>query len=202
MKSIWGYLVKAALIPAAALAVAACGGSGMPGMDHGSGNPAASVPLGANFNPADVQFAQMMIPHHRQAVEMADLAATRATDPEIKQLAAKIKGAQQPEIDTMTGWLTAWKQPSVQAAGHNMPGMGAMPGMMSEQDMAALRAASGAEFDRQFARMMIAHHNGAIQMARDVQKNGSNPDVKNLASAIEQAQAAEVQQLQKIVDRL
>ncbi len=203
MKSIWGYLVKAALIPAAALAVAACGGSDMPGMGHGNNTTPASVAPGANFNTADVQFAQMMIPHHQQAVEMADLAATRAADPEVKQLASAIKAAQQPEIDTMTGWLTAWKQPMAQPGGHNMPGMGgAMPGMMSEQDMAALMAASGTDFDRQFTRMMIAHHNGAIQMARDEQKNGSNPDVKRLAVQIEQTQTAEVQQLQKILDRL
>jgi uncharacterized protein (DUF305 family) len=158
MKSTWGYLVKVALIPVTALMMAACGGSGTPAMDHGNNTPAASA---AAFNTADVQFAQMMIPHHQQAVEMADLAATRAADPEIKQLAAIIKAARQPEIDTMTGWLTSWKQPTAQAGGHNMPGMGgAMPGMMSDQDMTALKAASSVDFDRQFARAMIARHNG------------------------------------------
>ncbi len=183
--------------------LAACGANTMPGMDHGNTtSPAVSVPAGAAFNAADVQFAQMMIPHHQQAVEMADLATTRASDPEIKQLAATIKGAQQPEIDTMTGWLTSWKQPTAQPGGHNMPGMGNMPGMMSEQDMTKLKSLSGNEFDREFARMMIAHHNGAIQMARDEQKDGSNPDAKRLATMIEQAQTTEVAQLQKILDRL
>jgi uncharacterized protein (DUF305 family) len=202
MKNVWGYRLSGALILATALGLSACGGSDMPGIDHGNGNTPASVVPGANFNTADVQFAQMMIPHHQQAVQMAELATTRATDPEIKQLAAAIKVAQQPEIDTMTGWLTAWKQPTAQPGGHNMPGMGAMPGMMSEQDMTMLKGMSGVDFDRQFARMMIAHHNGAIQMARDVQKNGSNPDVKRLAVTIEQTQTTEVQQLQKILDRL
>lgn len=187
----------AVTVAAAGLSVlAACSSGGsMPEMDHPNNTSAA-------FNTADVQFAQMMIPHHQQAVEMAGLAATRASDPEIKQLATAIKGAQQPEIDTMTGWLTSWKQPSAQAGGHNMPGMGAMPGMMSEQDMTKLKSLFGKDFDREFARMMIAHHNGAIQMARDEQKNGSNPDTKRLAVMIEQAQTTEVIALQKILDRL
>lgn len=191
-----------AAAPVAALAIAACGSGGgdhgnMPGMQT-----PASVSPGAAFNTADVQFAQMMIVHHRQAVEMADLAATRASDPEIKQLAATIKAAQQPEIDTMTGWLQAWGQPTAQAGGHNMPGMGAMPGEMSEADMNQLKGMSGVDFDRQFARMMIAHHNGAIQMARDVATNGSDEQVKRLAVQIEQSQTTEVQQLQQILDRL
>ncbi len=200
MKSIIRYGLSPALILAAAPGVAACGDSGgdsgMGGMDHGGsgGNPSASVAPGANFNSADVTFAQMMIPHHRQAVEMAELAATRAADPEIKQLATAIKGAQQPEIDLMTGWLTSWGQaPEHMGSGH---------GMMSEHDMGSLKSLSGTEFDKEFARMMIAHHDGAIEMARDVQQHGTNSDVKRLASAIEQAQAAEVQQMQKILDRL
>lgn len=192
------YLFTLAIVPAAALGLSACG-DGMPGMDHGS---STTAPAGASFNDADVQFAQMMIVHHQQAVEMADLAATRADDPEVKTLATAIKAAQQPEVDTMTEWLTSWKQPTAQPGGHNMPGMGAMPGLMSEADMTTLKGSSAVDFDRQFARMMIAHHNGAIQMARDVQKNGNNPDVKRLAVMIEQTQTSEVAQLQTILDRL
>lgn len=196
MKRFGGYLVTLALLPV----IAACGG----GADHGGSHamPETSASPGDGYATADVEFAQMMIVHHQQAVQMSDLAATRASDPEIKQLAVTIKAAQQPEIDTMAGWLTDWKQPTAMPGGHNMPGMGDMPGMMSDQDMAMLLAASGIDFDRHFTRMMIAHHNGAIQMARDVQRSGSNPDVKRLAVLIEQAQAGEVQQLQAILDRL
>lgn len=172
----------------------------MPGMDHGkTGNPASSSTV---FNTGDVQFSQMMIVHHGQAVEMADLAATRASDPELKQLAAAIKAAQQPEIDTMASWLKTWGQPTAMAGGHNMPGMDTMPGQMSAEDMNKLKTASGVDFDRMFARMMIAHHNGAIQMARDVQKNGTSAEVKRLAVQIEQAQTTEVGTLQAILDRL
>lgn len=193
-----------AVIPITALTIAACGGSddsGMPGMDHGSASsPTAAT--GGDHSTADVEFAQMMIAHHQQAVQMSTLAETRANDPELKQLAAQIKAAQQPEIDTMTGWLTTWGQPTAQPSGHNMPGMGAMPGMMSDAEMQQLQAAKGADFDRMFARMMIAHHSGAIQMANDELKNGDNTDAKTLAQQVVTSQSAEVTQLQKILDRL
>jgi uncharacterized protein (DUF305 family) len=197
---------RALLAGAAAVAtlalVGACGGSDMGGMDHGSGQGSNSAAANASFNDADVQFAQMMIPHHEQAVQMATLAQTKASDPELKQLAAQIKAAQDPEITTMAGWLAAWGKPSAAAGGHNMPGMSGMPGMMSEEEMTALSGATGVEFDRLFARGMIAHHNGAIQMAKDEQANGKNAEAKSLAAAIEKAQADEVTKLQKILDRL
>lgn len=201
----------------ALLVTAACGGGDdMDGMEHGNSSQSTSTSSSANatFNDADVMFAQMMIPHHEQAVEMADLAPTRANDPELKDLAAKIKAAQDPEITTMKGWLTAWGKPTEapsnhsmpgmsSAPGHNMPGMNSdMPGMMSEQEMADLEAAKGTAFDKKFAQMMIAHHNGAIEMAKTEQANGSNPEAKALAAKIASDQAAEVQTLQKILDRL
>lgn len=198
-------LLPAAVAGVAALALAAgCGnsnGGDMPGMDHGSGATATTAPpvSGAAFNDADVTFAQMMIPHHKQAVQMAGLAASRASDPEIKQLAAQIKAAQDPEIKTMTGWLTAWGRPVEPPQGH---GGHAMPGMMSDAEMTKLTAASGKDFDRMFAQMMIAHHNGAIQMAKDEKAGGANTDAKALAATIERAQADEVGKLEKILDRL
>ncbi|MEH1130587.1 DUF305 domain-containing protein [Micromonospora sp. CPCC 206061] len=200
---------RALLTGAAALATialaAGCGdGDDMGGMNHGgSSQTSPSASTAAAFNDADVQFAQMMIVHHQQAVEMATLADTRAKDAELKQLATQIKAAQEPEITTMTGWLTAWGQSTAAPdGGHNMPGMNEMPGEMSEEDMKKLEAASGTEFDRMFVQMMVAHHNGAIQMARDEQQKGSNTDAKALAAAIEKTQTAEVEKLQSILDRL
>ncbi|WP_433347291.1 DUF305 domain-containing protein [Microtetraspora malaysiensis] len=189
------------LLTACGSGESATGHEGMTGMTQASARPAAAAgaQTRAAFNDADVMFAQMMIPHHKQAVEMADLAATRATDQEIKDLAAKIKAAQDPEIATMTGWLTAWGKPVTSSAG--MAGHG-MPGMMSEDDMAKLKAAKGAEFNRMFAEMMIAHHNGAIEMARTEQTQGADAEAKKLAATIEATQQAEVAQLQKILDRL
>lgn len=192
------------IIAAGALALlTACGGNGESMAERdgmGSMAPAATTPSAqpsATFNDADVMFAQMMIPHHEQAVEMADLASTRASDPEVKELAVKIKAAQDPEIQTMKGWLTEWGKP--------MPsgGMGhGMPGIMSEEDMKKLDAAKGKAFDKLFAEQMITHHKGAIEMARTEQADGSNPKAKELAKAIETTQEAEVAQLQKLVDRL
>jgi uncharacterized protein (DUF305 family) len=184
------------------LAVAAgCGDDGTGDMDHGSGSQSTPTAgsSSAAFNDADVTFAQNMIAHHVQAVEMATLAGTKASHTEIKKLAAQIKAAQQPEIDKMTGWLTGWGKPVTPVGGH---GAHSMPGMMSDQDMAKLKAASGPDFDRQFDRMMIAHHNGAIEMAREVQSKGSNTEVKKLAAEIEKSQAAEVQTLQKLLDQM
>jgi uncharacterized protein (DUF305 family) len=181
-------------------AAAGCGGNDMSGMGHGSGSSPTSTATGSTtFNDADVTFAQNMIVHHQQAVEMAALAETRASNAEIKKLAADIKAAQEPEIKTLTWWLTAWGKPTAPAGGH---GAMAMPGTMSEAEMTKLKSASGADFDRQFARMMIAHHNGAIQMAREVQEKGSNAEVKALAAQIEKTQAAEVETLQKLLDQM
>ncbi|WP_188193586.1 DUF305 domain-containing protein [Nonomuraea sp. SYSU D8015] len=192
------------VVAAGALALlTACGGNGdsMAGHEGMSSSAPAATTAGASpsasFNDADVMFAQMMIPHHEQAVEMADLAATRASDAEIKELATKIKAAQDPEIQTMKGWLTEWGKPAPEGGmGHDMPGV------MSDEDMKKLEAAKGKEFDKLFAQQMIAHHDGAIEMAKTEQAGGSNAQAKELAKTIESTQQAEVEQLQKILDRL
>jgi uncharacterized protein (DUF305 family) len=190
------------IVAAAGLALAtACGGdSGSMAAHEGMNTSTPTVTTvqpSAAFNDADVMFAQMMIPHHEQAVEMADLAPTRASDPEIKDLATEIKAAQDPEIQIMKGWLVEWGEPAPEGGmGHDMPGV------MSEQDMKKLGAAKGKEFDKLFAEQMIAHHEGAIEMARTELTNGSNLQAKELAKAIETTQRAEVVKLQKILDRL
>ncbi|MEU4772533.1 DUF305 domain-containing protein [Micromonospora sp. NPDC023644] len=191
----------------AALAVTACGGDGhsSPEAGHGpsgTGGPAATATGAAAFGDADAMFATMMIPHHRQAVEMADLAATRAADPEVKRLAVEIKAAQAPEIATMSGWLAAWGRP-VPSPGAELPHMDhGMPGMMSEADMTKLAAATGREFDRQFLTMMIAHHEGAVTMARDELARGANAEAKALAGQIVSTQQAEIDTMRKILGRL
>ncbi|MFC7715811.1 DUF305 domain-containing protein [Nonomuraea recticatena] len=157
----------------------------------------ATARPGASFNDADVMFAQNMILHHQQAVEMSDLAESRAADAEVKELAAKIKDAQEPEIQTMEGWLETWDEPMPSGGMHHD-----MPGMMTAEDMKKLEDAKGAAFDRQFLRMMIAHHEGAIEMAKTEQKQGANDEAKKLAETIESSQQTEVEQMQKIFDRL
>ncbi|MER5610983.1 DUF305 domain-containing protein [Streptomyces sp. NPDC002215] len=211
-------LAAAGTVAALALALTACGssdgsksdGSSMPGMDHGSAGASAPATPGARFNDADVKFAQQMIPHHQQAIEMAKLADGRAADPEIKKLATAIEKAQDPEIDTMKGWLKSWGKPLPASSSSmgDMPGMdhgsdgSAMPGMMSGKDMSDLAAAEGKDFDKKFAQLMIGHHQGAVTMAEDEQKNGVDADAKKLAGAVVTAQTAEIEQMNKIIDRL
>lgn len=142
---------------------------------------------GADFNDADVMFAQMMIPHHEQAIEMAELAEAQSTNPEVLALAADIKAAQQPEIDQLTGWLKDWGKPtSSDMGGHDMGGM------MSPEQMAELEAATGEQFDQLWLQMMIEHHQGAIDMAKSEIADGKNPDAIEMAKTIEQTQQAEI----------
>ncbi len=152
----------------------------------------------ADHNAADVTFATEMIPHHRQAVEMAEMASTRASSPEVLQLAEDIAGAQEPEIETMTEWLESWGEPVPEAMG----GMdhGGMTGMMSEEQMQALEAATGAAFDRMFLEMMIEHHTGAIQMAQTEQSDGQYAEAIELARQIEDAQRAEIETMEHLLE--
>ncbi|MCX4987813.1 MULTISPECIES: DUF305 domain-containing protein [unclassified Streptomyces] len=196
------------LVAVGALLLAACGSdgddAGMNGMNHASGTSSAAAPSGAagsgGFNDADVTFAQTMIPHHRQALEMAELADGRASDAGIKDLAGAIEKAQDPEISIMTGWLKSWGRPTTadSMAGMDMAG----DGMMSGKDMTELKAMKGREFDTMFARMMIDHHHGAIAMARTERSDGENTDTKKLAGDIVTGQSAEVKRLRSILDRL
>ncbi|MFJ8233612.1 DUF305 domain-containing protein [Streptomyces sp. NPDC094448] len=203
---------------AAGLLLAACGkDDDMSGMDHGAKDSASASaapaggagPAPGAFNDTDVTFAQAMIPHHQQALEMSALADGRAQDTEIIKLARVISGAQDPEIRTMKSWLKAWGKPE---SGGSMPGMDhgsgssgdstGMAGMMSEAEMAALKAAKGTDFDRKFAQLMIEHHKGAITMAEDERKNGRNATAKALAGEVIRAQQAEIDAFTKILKRL
>ncbi|MEV6134841.1 DUF305 domain-containing protein [Nocardia sp. NPDC051990] len=201
---------------AAALFAAGCSNDkSTPAMDHGSssglaisGKPAAR----SDFNDADVTFLQMMYPHHAQAVEMARLVPSRTQNEQVRALAADIEKAQSPEMEQITALLTSFGKPAPTTSGHgghgmempamtgtmHMPGMttmpstSTMPGVMSTEQMNALAAASGADFDRQWSEMMIEHHNGAIAMSDTELASGVNPDAKALATAIVAAQQAEI----------
>lgn len=150
-----------------------------------------------DHNASDVTFATEMIPHHRQALEMAEMASTRASNPEVVQLAEEIAGAQDPEIETMSGWLEAWGESVPEEMGGM--DMGGMPGMMSEEQMQALEGSTGAAFDEMFLEMMIEHHTGAIQMAQTQQSDGQYPEAIELAEQIEEGQTAEVETMQDLL---
>jgi uncharacterized protein (DUF305 family) len=184
-----------------------CGGSdhnNSGGGGHNSGSQptaSASVPAGATFNAGDVTFAKGMVPHHQQAIEMARVAETRASNAQVKDLAARIRTAQDPEIATMSGWLRQWGQSVPTSA----PGMGhggsGMPGMMTDQEMKDLMAASGTSFDRMFLQMMIRHHQGAIEMATAEQQQGKDPQATQLAAKIAADQTAEIKEMQDLLGK-
>ncbi|MFI0964575.1 DUF305 domain-containing protein [Streptomyces sp. NPDC021080] len=209
-RSVLRRTVALASAATAAVVLAACGSSdsssspsGHTGHDAGAMSTAgpsgtASAAQGSR-NAQDVSFAQGMIPHHRQAVAMADLASSRAKSQQVKDLAAKIKQAQDPEINTLSGWLKAWdaKVPDADTSGmESMPGMdhsgSSMPGMMSNDDMGKLKGLSGDAFDKAFLQMMIRHHEGAIAMAKTERDKGAYGPAMTMAKSIVTSQSSEI----------
>lgn len=195
-------------IAAAALLAAGCGSDEEAGTvsttEASETTTTVAIPADADFNETDVAFAQGMIPHHSQAVEMAELATTNGASPEVAALAAEIQGAQQPEIDLMTQWLNDWDQPvpdtSMDMDGmHEMAGGMMMSGMVSSADMGRLRDAQGAEFDRLFLEFMVMHHEGAIQMAQQELDEGKNPEALQLAQTIIDTQQAEIDRMNELL---
>lgn len=182
---------------AATLVLTACGNDGSTSgtaMDGMGGQTSSSSPAQAG-RAGDVMFSQMMVPHHEQAVEMADLALKNdSASTEVKSLAQQIKAAQDPEISTMNGWLKEWNAPASAEMNH-----GGSDGMMSAEDMASLEKASGAEFDRLWLTMMVQHHQGAIEMAQGVLDTSSDTRVKALASAIIDGQKKEIATMQGLL---
>jgi uncharacterized protein (DUF305 family) len=149
----------------------------------------------ATPNDADVTFTQNMIPHHQQAIEMAELVDSHTKRPQLRTLAAAIITSQGQEITLMQGWLQAWGKPATPAGMDH--GAMQMPGMMSELEMQQLRATNGEDFDLRFLDMMTAHHQGAIDMANAELRDGSLPQVKRLAQQIIDAQQQEIDQFTK-----
>jgi uncharacterized protein (DUF305 family) len=209
----------------AALVIAA----GCSNNDSGGGSPTgqgttpttataqATTPSGEAHNQADVMFAQHMIPHHQQAIEMSDsLLSKQGIDPRVIELANQIKAAQGPEIRQMQGWLTQWGSPQMPMPsgmpGHgNMPGMSGTPsmsgmpgmtGMMSKEDMTALQNAQGVAATKLFLTQMITHHEGAITMAQTEIKNGQYPATVELARSIVTAQQKEIDTMKGILATL
>lgn len=190
-----GAALMAAVLTGSALALSACGSHEAAPMTT---VVAESLPAGVTA--AEVEFAQGMIPHHRQALVMADLAPSRAASPQVTALAAEIRAAQDPEIAQMTAWLTAWNQPQPAADAHegDHSGHSSMAGMASPDQLAALEAATGEEFDRLFLELMIAHHEGALQMAEPL-RSSTVAEVAELAEAVVAGQTAEIAEMKALL---
>ncbi len=149
----------------------------------------------------DAGFSLDMSRHHQQAVEMANLAATRSTDPEVLSLAFDISQTQLNQVGRMQGWLTMWGLPTTGgdtmtwmgegAHDHAMADGGLMPGMATEDELTELRSLTGTEFDVRFLQLMIRHHQGGLEMAEYGEAHAQVDVVRGLAHSIAQTQTAE-----------
>jgi len=177
--------------------------------------PSSTRPTLQTASAADVQFMQHMIIHHAQAVEMTALIESHTTNAELRTLGERISRSQSDEIKFMKRWLTARGAPvepeMSNMSGMNMPGMDMpahqkhqmmMPGMLTPQQMDALRNANGAEFDRLFLTGMIQHHNGALIMVKDLFDTagaGQDAELFNFTTEVDSGQRAEIRIMQSML---
>lgn len=188
----------AAIALSALLALSGCANALTESGQTPNSSPSESVTI-VDANRADIMFTTMMIPHHEQAVDMADMVLEKeGIDKRVLELAQEIKAAQGPEIALMNGWLNEWGVDP--AAG--MAGMDHGDGMMSDADMADLQSASGDNASRLFLEQMILHHEGAIDMALLEVEAGQNADAVELAQQIIDAQTDEITMMRDIINTL
>lgn len=150
---------------------------------------ATATQSNSEYSANDIAFAEMMIPHHEQAIEMSEIALLNTTNLEVLQIAQEIKDAQSPEIELMMSW-TGVKAST--HAGHMMDGM------LSKSEVSELREAKGKEFDVLFLKGMIKHHKGAIEMAQAV-VNSNSKVVADLADSIIKAQELEITKMNELL---
>ena len=168
----------------------------------------AGVPDNRPYDDADVLFATQMIPHHQQAVAMAELVPAHGASRPVQEVASQIAAEQIPEIAQLQGMLAEWNQPAPSTAApmDGMPGMNgggalaaAAPGMMTDDEMNQLESATGPAFDRAFLRMMITHHQGALTMAKSELADGRDQDAMLMAQNISDAQQASIELMQRLL---
>lgn len=170
-------------------------GSGRGGHDgkHGMGMHGGDKKK-SSMNGSDQMFLQMMIPHHEQAIEMSDLALAKSKNSEVLKLAQQIKDAQSAEIVSMKSWLQ--DAGASEDMGHEMDhGMG---GMMTAEELASLKSATGKEFDRQFLTSMIAHHEGALHMVMMI-KDSEDSNLRTLYKNIVKTQSDEIEWMKRVL---
>ena len=160
-------------------------------MGHGS-----SSSSNANYTGADIMFLQMMIPHHQQAIDISNLAMKSSQDAELIELAKIIARDQAAEIKQMKAWLT--DAGASEDMGHSMDGMG---GMLSDEELTALSAATGKEFDVLWLKGMTEHHDGAIHMTQMIE-DAQNPDIKAFGTKVIKDQSEQIAQMKKMLARL
>ena len=171
--------------------------------------PPSTTGVAPQSSQADIQFMQGMIMHHAQAVEMTALIPSHTDNAAIQTLGARISRSQTDEINFMQRWLQA-RGETISKSMPGMPDMDpqgkpmhAMPGMLTEEQMTALRAANGAEFNRLFLTGMIQHHEGALVMVKqlfDTPGAGQDADLFDFATDADNTQRAEIKIMQSMLE--
>lgn len=165
----------------------------------------ASSASSVSYTPADVRFMQGMIGHHAQALEMAALLPSRTEREDMKLLAKRIEVSQADEIRMMREWLEARGETVPGEHAHHAHGAPRMPGMLTPEEMAALAAAKGAEFDRLFLQFMIKHHEGALMMVEDLFASagaGQESEMFAFASDVDADQRMEIERMSAILGQV
>ena len=185
-----GILVGIIAVLALGIVFLLAGNSSGP-MDHSGHGSSSKEESSSKYSPDEIMFAQMMIPHHEQAVTMSELAFTNTANPEVLALATAIRDAQAPEITQMQAWIG--DKTGHDAGSHNMT----MGGMLSEEELETLASLKGEAFDQFFLTSMIAHHEGALEMV-DMLENSTNSEVRTLAANIVKSQSAEIEAMKAL----
>ena len=165
------------------------GNSGAP-MDHSGHGSTSKEKSSSQYSADEIMFAQMMIPHHEQAVTMSELALSNTTTADIVALATAIRDAQAPEIIQMQSWIDGKSESHM----HDME----MGGMLTDAELAELAELKGAAFDQMFLTAMIAHHEGALDMVEMI-NDSTNSEVKTLAANIVTSQSAEIEAMKALL---
>lgn len=184
-----GILVGIIAVLALGIVFLLAGNSGAP-MDHSGHGSTSEEKSSSQYSADEIMFAQMMIPHHEQAVTMSELALSNTTTPEIVALATAIRDAQAPEIIQMQSWIDGKSESHM----HDME----MGGMLTDAELAELASLKSAAFDQKFLTAMIAHHEDALDMV-DIINDSSNSEVKTLASNIVTSQSAEIEAMKALL---
>ena len=206
-RSVFPVLRLTLIATMAALALSACGGETDEASSAGSTTTASPTQVQESpteqLSPGDIEFLEMMIPHHGQALQMTALAETRAESPEVKALAAQIAAAQGPEIELMQELLREAGRPVPDPtntdslhAGHAHSDV--MAGMLSAEEMDDLASSRGHDFDHMFLSGMIYHHEGAVAMAQERLAESTSPRIRELATVIDETQRAEIRRMKAL----
>jgi uncharacterized protein (DUF305 family) len=186
-----GTLLGVILVLILAVVFLLAGNSGVP-MDHSGHGSSSKDESSTEYSADEIMFAQMMIPHHEQAVTMSELALTNTTTPEVLALATAIRDAQAPEITQMQSWVG--DNSGHDGHNHDME----MGGMLTAEELETLASLKGEAFDQFFLASMIAHHEGALDMV-DMINDSTNSEVKTLAANIVKSQSAEIEAMKALL---